>query len=75
MTDNVVPFIGVTRLDTPPERVIDGAGKANLSDVVIVGFTEDGDFYFASNKADAGDVVWLLEQAKFKLLRMCDDDT
>lgn len=58
----------ITKLDIPVERVIDGAKKADLETAVVIGWDKDGEFYFASNKADGADVLWLLEQAKKRLL-------
>lgn len=61
----------VTRLDIPADRVLEQAiGK--LETVVVIGYDENGDEYFASSKADGGYVLWLLERAKLKLLRTRD---
>lgn len=64
---NVIPFNGVTRLDLDPERVLESA-RDQLTGVVIMGYTRDGSEYFASSYADGGDVLWLLERLKLKLL-------
>ena len=37
-----------------------------------LGMEGDGDFYFSSNKSDAGDVLYLIEMAKKKLMEICD---
>ncbi len=71
---NVVEFNGITSLDLTPDRVIQGALNAKMTEVVIVGFDEDGEFYFASSKADSGDVIYHLEMAKHKLLQIGSDD-
>lgn len=69
---NVVIFPGITTLDLDPDRVLESAlGK--LDGVVVVGFDKDGQEYFASSYADGGDVLWLFERAKKKLLEMPDD--
>ena len=65
-----MPLGGVTRLDIPPERVLDGAKDKCPDGVVVLGFDADGDFYFASSIADGGTVIWLLELAKKKLLEI-----
>jgi hypothetical protein len=65
--NNVVILPVVTRLDLPAQRTLDAACDANLETAVVIGWDADGDFYFASNKADGGDVLWLLELAKRKL--------
>ena len=72
VADNVVDFNGITKLDLDPERVLaKAAGK--LQSVVIIGETKDGDEYFASSVADGGSVLWMIERAKLKLLRVADD--
>jgi hypothetical protein len=64
----VVNIGGMTRLNLPPETVLDGA-VGRLSDVVIIGWGKDeGDFYFASSMTDGSSVLWLLEKAKQSLL-------
>jgi hypothetical protein len=64
---NVVEFSGVTKLDIPAERVITKAAKAGLTDVLVIGYDADGEFYFAGSMADGGDALWLLELAKRRL--------
>lgn len=68
MTDNVIIFNGITRHDLPVERLIDRAQEAELESVVIIGWTPEGELYFASSKADGPNVLWLLEKAKKELL-------
>ena len=70
--DNVVDLDVPTRLDIPADRVIDAAKKAGLAHVVIVGVTGDGNEYFAMSVSDAADILWMLERAKLKLLRVGD---
>ena len=58
---------GETRLDLDPDEALTGAvGK--LTEVVIVGYEADGSLYFASNRANGPDVLWLLKQAEQVLL-------
>lgn len=71
--DNVVMWNGVTRLDIPAGRVLRGATEADLSDVVVIGFDGDGDFYFSSSYAGGGDVLWLMELARKRLMDIADD--
>ena len=68
--DNVVIFNGVTKLDLPAGRILELASKANLKGVVIIGETDEGEFYFASSYADGGDVLWYMAMAHKKLLEM-----
>ena len=71
MTDNVTRFPGTTTLDLAPDTLLTEA-VGQLSDVVIVGFNHDGEFWFASSSADAAEVVWLLERTKHKLMQTTD---
>ena len=65
---DIVTFNGVTRLDIPVDRILDGARDAELTEVVVIGYRQDGSEFFASSTGDGGDVVWHLERAKYKLL-------
>jgi hypothetical protein len=64
----VVNLPCITTLNLPPERVLEGALKADLAGVVVLGYTKDGEPYFASTYADGGDVMWLMELCKRMLL-------
>ena len=61
----------ITKLDLPPERMLKHTlEKGNLESVVILGWQDDGEPYFASSIADAAEVVFLMELYKFQLLEM-----
>ena len=65
---NVIPLGNITSLDLPTDRVLD-ACKGECSDgVVVLGYDDAGELYFASSIADGGTVLWLMEQAKLALL-------
>ena len=66
--ENVVDFNGTTKIDVPISKILAGAAGAKLAEVVVVGWREDGSFYFASSGADAADVNWLLDNAKTELI-------
>ena len=66
----VTPIGGVTLLDLSVDMVLDGAKKGGLDGVVILGYREDGEHYFASTYADGGTVLWLLEMCKKQLLEV-----
>ena len=69
---NIVNFPGVTCLDLPADQVLENAlGK--LGRMIIIGYTTEGDEYFASSIADGGEVVWLIERMKLQLLRVVDE--
>lgn len=65
----VIPFTGITRLDMPPDVILEKA-KAKLEGVIVIGFTNDGDEYFASSYADGATVNWLLDRCKSRLLEI-----
>jgi len=67
---NVVILPVVTYLDIPVERVLDGAKKAGLEGVVVIGYKKDEEFYFSSSSSSGPEVVWLLEHAKKRLLEV-----
>lgn len=64
----VVDLPVITRLDIPSEKVLKKAIKEKISDVVVLGWDEKENFYFACSKSDGSDVLWLLEIAKKHLL-------
>lgn len=70
--DNVVVLNVITTLDVPPERILKGALHRKVKQLVILGYDEDGDEFFASSIADAGSVMWLMERMKKKLLEADD---
>ncbi|MFA6204515.1 MAG: hypothetical protein WC710_15155 [Gallionella sp.] len=63
----VVPIGCITRLDTPPDQILEAA-KGQMEGVVLLGYDKDGELYFASTWVDGGTVMWLLEQCKKKLM-------
>lgn len=73
MTAEIIELETVTSLDLPPERILRKAVEANLETVIVIGYDGDGNEYFAASSADGGGVVWALERAKMKLLRMADE--
>lgn len=68
----VLPFTGVTRLDLPPDRVLESM-RGELEGVVIIGYNKEGGEVFASSYADGGTVLWLIERMKKKLLSVPED--
>ncbi len=74
MGDNVVDFNGITKLDLDPDRVIQKAKDEGLEGVIVLGYTSDGEEYFASSYADGGTVNWLLDRCKQKLLMVDESD-
>ena len=73
-SDNVVPFNGITSINTDPNLVLNIALKAGLKEVVIVGYDDDGTEYFASSLSDAAGALWHLERGKHSLMKLVDDN-
>lgn len=69
----VVDLNVITTLPCDPDRVLSSA-VGQLDRVVIVGITKDGDEYFASSDPDGGTIIWDMERAKLKLLRLADEE-
>ncbi len=72
MSEKILPFNGITRHELPPDRLL-SAASGKLKNVVLVGFDNDGEFYFASSYADGGSILWLFEMGKKKLMEVGEE--
>lgn len=63
----------VTTEDIPAERVLDSISSNNLETVIVLGYTADGEEYFASNTSSGPTILWLIERFKQMLLKVDDD--
>jgi hypothetical protein len=68
MTDKVIRLDTITTLDLQPELIIKGAMEEKFKDVVIMGLLEDGEAYYATNIANVGNVLLILERFKLAIL-------
>jgi hypothetical protein len=57
-----------TTLPLPLKRILDGAQKAELTEVVVIGWLPDGQLYLAATHGDLGGHLILLERAKATVL-------
>lgn len=80
MTDKVVPLNVVKREHAPDlvpvKRILEEAGTEKLTEVVILGMTEDGNFYSHTNVSNT-DCYWLTGVARKRLMGWAlyeDDD-
>lgn len=71
---NVTNLRRITTVPIPASRVLTGALERNLSEAVIIGWDEDGEFYFSSTHSAVGGVLVLMESAKKKLMAFVSDD-
>lgn len=66
--DNVIDLHTLTTLDIPPSRVWQACLDKDIPPAIAIGYDENGELYFASSVAHAGDVLLLLELAKKQLM-------
>lgn len=66
--DKVVEINCCTSLDVPVEKILKMAYEKGLSECVVIGYDQEGEFYFRGSMADGGAVLWLMEKAKAKLM-------
>lgn len=62
-----------TLLDLPIDRVLESAKGVVTGEVVVLGWADEDQLYFASSIADKSAVLYLLEIAKKQLLEMDDE--
>jgi hypothetical protein len=74
MSDNVVTLNNITSLDLPVDRVLDEAKGDIPRHVMVIGWDNDGEMYFASSVADGPESLWLLETAKAALMGIGNGD-
>lgn len=66
-SNNIVRFTGLTKLDLEPDTILQKA-IGELKEVLIIGTTLDGNQYLASSSADAKNMIWHIETAKFMIM-------
>jgi hypothetical protein len=67
MSAKIFEFNGITRLDLDPDRVLQKA-VGQVTAVVVLGYDQDGELYIAASHADGGNLLWLIEQCKHRLM-------
>lgn len=70
---DVIPIGGITSLEIPVDQVLEQA-KGKMKEVVLIGWDNDGDMYFASTSPSGPEVLWLIEQCKLALLDAAVDE-
>ncbi len=58
----------VDQPDTPVTQLAEQARDANLAQILVLGWGSDGGLYVRSSNTDPKEVLWLLEQAKARLI-------
>lgn len=69
---NVVHGPFVSRIDTAPDRVLQGA-IGQLQSVIVIGYNIDGEEYYASSIADGPNALWLIRRTEHKLIGIVDE--
>jgi len=54
--------------ERPHEAVMSQAAAAGVRELIIIGWDRDGNFWSETTLKDGGDALWLLEEAKRKLM-------
>ena len=65
----ILDFTGTTKGDIDPDAILEAA-KGRVSDVILLGYDENGEEYFASAKADVTAILWLLKRYEKYLLEL-----
>lgn len=69
----IVDLPVITTLSSDPDRVLEKA-IGQLKRVVVLGVEHDGTEYFASSDPDGGSILWDMERARFKLMKIAEGE-
>ena len=73
LPSNVTLLNCTTRKDIPVDRILQGAKEAGLEEVVVVGFTKEGEEYLASSTASIQSTLFNLARGLHHTQRTCDE--
>jgi hypothetical protein len=65
--EEMMELNGITNLNLNPDIVLENT-KGKLEGFVICGYDKDGMEYFSSTYSDGGDILWIIERMKLRLL-------
>lgn len=68
LADNVRIFPGQTEEPFDATMLLEAAAREKLTDVVILGWDENGELFFSASAADGPEILWLIEKAKLLIL-------
>ncbi len=63
----IIRFRGITKLDLDPDLILDEL-KGKIENFVVLGYDKEGNFFFSSTIADGGDILWLIEILKKRMV-------
>lgn len=72
LPENVIELSVVTAVDIPIDRILRRAGEANLSQVLVLGYEQDGELYTAASFASGPEMLWMLRMAEKRLIEIGD---
>lgn len=72
MTDNVIPWGGVTKLPIAPDDILDRS-KGKYERVVVIGISSDGRLNIAASEADLVICNFDIDRAKAWIMREVAD--
>lgn len=73
LADNISIFPGVTPNKYDPNITLEAATRAELTEVIVIGWDADGDLFFSASNGDGPECLWLIEKAKAALLVAGED--
>ncbi len=68
MSAEVVPFPGDTKIDEPPEGVLEKAKAWGMERCIVLGWKEDGTFCFGGSFSELGEIILLLRSGEHHLM-------
>lgn len=74
LADNVRMFTGITPNNYDANVMLEAATRADLTDVIIMGWDKDGDLFFSASMGDGPECLWLIEKAKAALLSVGESE-
>lgn len=74
MSNVIYPKGLMTKLPLSPELVLDGAKRATLTEVIVVGIRDDGTLYFAFSNESGERVFTILAVAQKQILDKINED-
>lgn len=72
---NIVSLIRTEEKDskTLSKELLEQAIKAEITDIVIIGYDRNGYEFHSSVDEDPAEVIWMLERTKLNLLRTVEE--
>ncbi len=65
---NIIQFTGDSRLDIEADKVIESSLGQGINQVLIIGYTDNGEDYMASSTSDVKELLFMIEKFKFELM-------